>query len=186
MLDEQFELLTPKDELMTLSLEHRLKAIAIAKRQFDQHQAWGTPHRYNRKEPDTLDERIAAVGAEIYAGVQLRTDWEHWVDSAGPNPAGDIGPGLQVRYTHRDNGHLPLHDDEKDKKGDDPKHVFFLVTGKFPRYVLRGWCYGWEGKTEENWERGKRLCQEGRICYLVPQCLLNSIADWFVMNGYEP
>jgi hypothetical protein len=75
--------------------------------------------------------------------------------------------GYEVRWTHWDNGHLPLHRSDIDEKR------YVLVTGGLGKYVIRGWIYARDGKREELWGEFKGA-PEG-ACYKVPQSELMEI-----------
>jgi hypothetical protein len=101
-----------------------------------------------------------------------------WKNSDAPDPDGDIGPGLQVRFTPRPYGHLLLHKWVPGlEHAEDPNtHTFFLVTFPaehpfFPYYACRGWCYGWEGKLDKYWDSDPEYPE--RFCFWVPQAILH-------------
>lgn len=88
----------------------------------------------------------------------------HW---AGPGRlrADDVR-GLQVRTRSEDHYQLLLHPEDAD---DD---IFVLVTGRFPRFTVHGWCYGREGKLEAFWQD---RANNGRPCYFVPNDVLRPL-----------
>lgn len=94
-----------------------------------------------------------------------------WSGNLGDLEAADAGE-LQVRATPYSTGCLPLHKKEEGHKEDKDEDSFVLVTGIPPRFVIRGWCFGREGKKEEHWKdpTGKK-----RHAYFVPQSSLRPI-----------
>jgi hypothetical protein len=77
--------------------------------------------------------------------------------------AGDVG-NLQVRATEHERGCLILYD------RDDANAVFVLVTGRFPEYIVRGWCYAHEGQQPRYVKHDARF-----PTYFVPQSALRPI-----------
>ena len=89
----------------------------------------------------------------------------YWSGNLGNFRAADVG-SLQVRTTQYHNGHLLLHDDDKD---DD---IFVLMTGLVPALRIRGWCFAKEGKMDDF----KKDPLGGREAYFVPQEILRPMA----------
>lgn len=71
---------------------------------------------------------------------------------------GDVLPGVQVRSTKYDSGHLLIH------KTDSDTDRFVLVCGAAPRYRICGWIRGQDGKREGFWKTHR-----GRSAFWVPQ-----------------
>jgi len=67
----------------------------------------------------------------------------YWDMSVNTFKQADIGNNIQVRTRLRHSYDLIIRDD------DNPNHVFVLVTGIGPEYIIRGWCYGHEGMKKE-------------------------------------
>jgi hypothetical protein len=90
-----------------------------------------------------------------------------WGDDPNLDYGGDVGPGVQVRWTRWKNGCLPLHaGPPHDRWGreDFDDHVFFLVTGNLTRFRVHGWIEGVEGKQSEFW-----ASEQTNPCFMVPQ-----------------
>ena len=84
--------------------------------------------------------------------------------------AKDVGAICQVRTTPYANGCLLLH------PGDHDEDRFILVLAhKAPRYVLRGWLLGRDGK-QQQWWPGKN---PDRPAFWVPQSELKSMDTFF-------
>ena len=103
------------------------------------------------------DVHITGAVGEFVAAKGLGLFW------AGPGTlrGHDVGV-IQVRSTDREDGCLILH-------RDDPDGVpFVLVTGRYPRFQVRGWTLGSEGKKEKWWSEKV----PGRPAFFVPQSAL--------------
>jgi hypothetical protein len=89
----------------------------------------------------------------------------YWCGNLGDLDADDVDD-KQVRMTIRHDGRLIIHDYDNDDK------PYILVTGPGPKFVVRGWIYGREGKQKEYWcdPTGK-----GRFAYFVPQSALRPV-----------
>lgn len=145
--------------LMILSDDDMQLATDAGTRRYERRR--GATHKWNRNPADhTVDVDIRACAAEIAVARALRKEW---VELDRPDPEGDVGPGIQVRYSSRDWGALLLHPD------DDDTHRFYLVTGTPPALTVRGWILAGDGKMPEFW----RELQPGRPCFVVPQEILH-------------
>lgn len=138
-------------------------AIDAGRRRYARRRAAGSKHRYNRPQQSMeqdIQQDIDGCGSEIETARFLDVPW---VETTEPDPDGDIAPGVQVRHTVYANGCLLLHPTDVDS------HAFYLVTGNFPDYQIKGWTIALDGKREEHWKE----LRPGRPCYAVPQrCLL--------------
>lgn len=110
------------------------------------------PHKYGCPlHEDSPQRQINAFGAELSQAIRIGVKWRYVY---GNDLAGDIGPGLQVRHTFHRDGKLIVHEwtpqYEKDR-GDDPMNIFFLVTGRLPRFICRGWLWGYEAQQKKFW-----------------------------------
>lgn len=92
----------------------------------------------------------------------------YWSGSVGNRAASDVGD-WEVKYTEKPDGGLLLNTDCVDEK----KYV--LVTGRAPRFVLRGWLFGWQAKDQKYWREDIRS-----PAYIVPQSDLNPMPEWMV------
>jgi hypothetical protein len=93
-----------------------------------------------------------------------------WLGAWGLDPKAfpfDVG-GYQVRTNKAPDGALRLYEE------DDPAHIFILVNGMEPHFVLSGWLYAREGKVPRYFgqERGDRP-----PLWLVPQPQLHAMED---------
>jgi len=70
----------------------------------------------------------------------------------------DVG-SVDCRMTPRENGRLIIHPDDPDDR------AFYLVTGAYGDYVVRGWIRGGDAKRVEWWTDPSG----GRPAYFVPQ-----------------
>jgi hypothetical protein len=82
----------------------------------------------------------------------------YWSDDPRPDYDGDIGEGIQVRHTHRANGRLILHPEDRDD------HVFYLARGTAPAFEIVGFISGERGKSQEFWADPGT----GRPAYFIP------------------
>ena len=76
--------------------------------------------------------------------------------------AADVGD-VDVRTRSKPHYELILHDDDPDDR------IFWLLTGVYGRYEVRGWIQGRDGKRPEYWSDPAG----GRPAYFVPQSALN-------------
>lgn len=90
----------------------------------------------------------------------------HWDATVNTFKANDL-EGIQVRTRSRHDWDLII------RPNDDNEAIWVLVTGKNGSYIVRGWCYGYEGK-KECWLRnyGDRV-----PAYFVPQKALKPITQ---------
>lgn len=108
---------------------------------------------------DGYSEKIAGAVAEYVVSKALGAAWQP-IKAIG---ARDVGT-YEVRSTGRADGRLILH-------AADPDDVpFVLVTGNYPRFAVRGWLLGSDGKRREYWGDWSK-----RPAYFVPQTALQPI-----------
>lgn len=86
----------------------------------------------------------------------------YWSGNLGNLQAPDVG-AFQVRTRPRPDGNLILHPSDADDE------EFVLVTGTAPRFELRGWIRGAEGKRQEFWKDPAG----GRPAFFVPASALH-------------
>jgi len=159
---------TPKEKgrIHVLSAEDQLLATQAGQNRFLRRRQTNSVHNWQRKASDhNTRKEIEAIGAEIACARVLGLPWE---DTPTPDKGGDIGPGIQVRHTVRPNGRLFIHDDESDT------HKFYLVTGNFPAYNVRGWVFGHDGKKDQWWDAPDKSRPP---CFCVPQFYLQDIPE---------
>jgi hypothetical protein len=114
--------------------------------------------RYGAEASDGWCKHVqGACGEKVLAKYLGR----YWTGSLGNLQARDVA-GYQVRASARWDASLILHD------GDADEHTFVLVTGSGPRFCLRGWIVGRDGKQRRWWKDP----QGGRPGYFVPQSAL--------------
>lgn len=146
-----------------LSKEDQQLAFEVGQNRYNYHSARNTPHRWNRPPIRDLNLEVEAIGAEIATARVLGLDWQD--KSIEEDRDGDIQGGIQVRFTNYPTGRLLLHDSDNDD------HVFFLVTGNYPNYVVQGWVPCDEGKAVGS----VRELQPGRPAICVEQEDLYSV-----------
>lgn len=139
------------------SLDQR-RATAAGKKRYAKHRKKGTQQRYGRAVNDHSEAKeIDAIGAEIAVGISID---EPWTDTDLPDYHGDLPGGVQVRHTTHTTGRLIVHDSDPDD------HFFFLTTGTFPTYEVRGFLRGDRAKevgVERELQRGRpAICVEQR------------------------
>jgi hypothetical protein len=123
---------------------------------------------------------IESLGAEVYVCLLMGVEWEY---RPRPDSEGDVGPGLQVRYTPWPKNHLLLRGKVSRGRSDNPGHTFFLVTqdftprDKFPYYMIRGWIRGFEGMKNEYWGKFDKYPNRPP-CWQVPQEALHPFHEW--------
>lgn len=135
----------------SVGVERRLRAVARGRR-----------HRHDWSGEGEWGVDINAAAAELAVAKVLG---RYWVDTANTDFDGDVGPGVQVRWTARANGRLLLHPDDGDT------HVFVLVCGTMPAFTIPGWIRGRDGKRPEWWRQ-----DTGRPAFFVPREALASLA----------
>ena len=116
------------------------------------------------KEMAYRDDIEGACGERAVAKY-LEVPWNPDIN-AFKNP--DVS-GYQVRTTTWHSGKLLL------RPGDPSEHIYILVTGEFPTYVIRGWLTGAQAKQERFLSDGGN--PQRPPCYLVKQCYLNPTTD---------
>lgn len=112
------------------------------------------------------DVAIESCGSEFAVARYTGLFW-HSLSKYPHSLPGDVGH-LQVRHTQHEDGHMIVHDRDKDH---DP---FILVTGSIPKLTLRGWLYGKDCKKPEYYRtEGVR-----HPAYFVPQSELKPLETW--------
>lgn len=117
-------------------------------------------------------EHIEGACGELVVAKALNL---HWSGSVGTFKNADLGLWLQVRTRSKPEYELIIRPDD----AEDENYV--LVTGKCPRYEIRGWISGRDGKREE-WLKG----HGGRyFAHFVPHSALHPIDHLRVVIKYE-
>ena len=90
----------------------------------------------------------------------------YWSGDFGNIKADDVGR-LQVRTTGHSDGHLLLHEWDKDDR------PYILVTGSAPTFKVVGWIMAADGKRQEWWKNpsGKKAS------FWVPQAALRPMSE---------
>ena len=126
----------------------------------------GRRDRYGCSPDEGWQKNIEGAIAELAAA---KASGRYWVGlgALGDFTAADVR-GLQVRHSPGDDHRLVLH------KTDNPADPFVLVTGRPPRFTLRGWIYAGDGQRAEYW-----LDPTGanRWAYFVPQTALRPMGE---------
>lgn len=102
----------------------------------------GDAHRWGYKGEDNWSAHIEAAGSEIAVAKVLD---RYWFDDSAPDYEGDIGTGIQVRHTSRNDGRLIVHKEDPDQQ------VFYLVRGSLPKFDVVGHILGADAKQDEFW-----------------------------------
>lgn len=115
-----------------------------------------TRDRYARKSSwaTDIDSAIAEMAVSKYRGI-------YWIGHR--NSTADLTDGREVRATIYENGHLLLHETDKDDRR------FVLVVAKAPIYSIRGQFLAGNGKIDDYWHEADA---SGEACWWVPQALL--------------
>lgn len=128
--------------------------------------ARGNGHRHGKAPGADWSGDIEAACAEVAAakgiGVYLPV-----TTTPDEDRHGDLGYGLHVRHSDRDDARLILHRDDQDVG------LFILVVGRSPIYRLAGFLEAAAGKIERWWSDPTG---DGRAAFFVPQSELHPIA----------
>lgn len=103
-------------------------------------------------------EMAAAKGIGVYLPVAVSPDEDRH---------GDLGYGLHVRHSAREDARLILHRDDQDVG------LFILITGSMPTFSMPGFIEAAKGKRDEWWADPTG---DGRHAFFVPQESLIPIA----------
>ena len=125
----------------------------------------GGKHKYGWK-PTPEQERdfnANSAAAEYVAGCLLNRRWLSTGFVPDKRTEGDLEGKIQVRWTERRGGRLPVHPDPEDPAD----HHYLLVVGRTPDQRLIGWMRGKEAQREEFWDTEIRW-----PCFMVPQARL--------------
>lgn len=138
---------------ITLSAADVLRAVAVAVERFHDSRARRLdPANARHRDLFTqlLDEANGACGEAAWC----RFTGEEWTGAVGTfHRTPDAQGRVEVRTTHYSSGKLIL------QRSDHPERWFVLVTGKAPRFVVRGWIRGTDAMTDAYWQpaEGTRL-----------------------------
>jgi hypothetical protein len=124
---------------------------------------------YDASAGDEWATEIESCCAELAVSKYFNRYWAGGVFN-GQRAASDVD-GKQVRHSVHAGGHLIIYPEDK------PTDAYFLVTGKAPVYVLRGWRRGAKviglGK-EHEWWRTKNVRSPS---WWVPQSALIPVPE---------
>jgi hypothetical protein len=89
------------------------------------------------KWPDADGKKTAieAAAGEVACAKFLN---QYWIAGVNTYHRPDVGVNIQVRTTKYPNGHLPF----RPSNNDPVDHVYYLVTGEIPTFVVVGWILG--------------------------------------------
>jgi hypothetical protein len=122
---------------------------------------------------------IESSGAEMAVAKYLQT---YWNGSFNTFKKSDISYNLQVRHSKKNDAHLIV------RPVDSSDDIYILATGKIPEYIVCGWMYGFEAKTEKY----KKTFEEktwkfnGPPAYFVPQNDLKDMKEIKEFKILEP
>jgi hypothetical protein len=122
------------------------------------HEVYGKAHR-----GDYWTVDIEAAAGELAVAKALGVFFSVKDSAAEDRADGDVA-GAQVRHTQLAHGSLICHDRDHDD------HRFFLVTGRMPTFVVRGWILGRDAKSSEYWRE-----DVPRPAFFVPQVALTPL-----------
>lgn len=126
--------------------------------------------------------RKDAYGAEKMNGFEININGAcgevavaKWLNIFYSGNLGDLAAGdvnhpsvrIEVRTAFEAHYRMILHKKDRDDA------IFILLTGTAPEFIVRGWCYGREGKQEKFWADPAG----GRPAYFVPQAELRPIDE---------
>jgi len=99
-------------------------------------------HKVNKTDRSAMpwDADIEGSLAELAVAKYLGCYWDGSVNNFLGADIEIKGLRLQVRQTSYPEGHLIIHDKDRDND------IFILVIGTIPEYAIIGWLYGHEGK----------------------------------------
>ncbi len=123
----------------------------------------GRKPRYGADDAADWQLHIEGCMGEMAVAAVLGIFWDGKLHDLSP---GDVA-AIEVRTRRHDWHDLILHPQ------DDDNARFILVTGGNGCYVLKGWCFGYEGKRDEHWKDPAR----GRPAYFVPAEVLHDFAS---------
>lgn len=123
-------------------------------------------HRHGKADGADWGTDIEAAAAEMAAAKAIGVYLPIAV-MPSEDRHGDLGYGLHVRFTPREDGRLILHPDDQDVG------LFILVTGAPPVFTVPGFIEAADGKREQWWSDPSGA---GRHAFFVPQAALHPIA----------
>lgn len=138
--------------------------------------AKGNAHRHGKAPGADWTTDIEAACAEVAAAKGLGY-YMPIATSPDEDRLGDLGYGLHVRHSDRDDARLILHPDDQDEG------YYVLVTGLAPVYVLPGFIQGAAGKVERWWADPTG---QGRHAFFVPQSDLHPIEGLVALRPITP
>lgn len=154
---------------IVLDLHSVERAREVAVRREKTAQAHGWQHAHGWCGDDPFEPHIEGACAELAVAVLLDRPWI--AETMPDGQKGDVVPGLQVRATRHQGGHLILHPTDLND------HFFVLVTGVRPNLTVVGGLWARDGKRQEWW----REPQRGRPCFMVPP---RGLRDWTIDRRY--
>ena len=147
--------LTPHEQFLAHTVGHQRQLSALLHKR---------PEPYGAPDADPWENHAHAAGAEIAVARHLDRFWTPLAERPSELP-GDIGNGIQVRYTKHERGRLILHERDRDE------HWFVLVRGTFPEFSIVGGIQGRGGKRREWWTDPGT----GRPAFFVPDDALVTV-----------
>jgi len=102
-----------------------------------------TEHKWGMDSSKTFDAHCYGCLAELVVAKHLGV----WWSGEGLYEFSDVGQ-VEVRYAHKRNYRLILHDDDHDNR------PYVLVTGEgsLGTFWIDGWIMGCDGKNDDWWE----------------------------------
>jgi len=118
----------------------------------------GAKHKYGATDKNDWQMHIEGALAEMALAKHLNIYWS----GKGAITLPDVGD-QDVRVSASHNNRLILHPDDHDGRR------YWLVTGQYGSYRIKGWILGRDGKRDEFWSDPSG---SGRPAFFVPQCAL--------------
>lgn len=125
----------------------------------------GSAQTFGAKPDEAWERHITGALGELATAKYLGRYWGGVTDQTGP---GDLGDGLEVRHTRRNDGRLIVHDTDPDTA------AIYLATGCEPVFNIRGWILAGDAKRPHYWTDPGT----GRPAYFVPQADLIQDHDY--------
>jgi hypothetical protein len=133
----------------------------------------GSPDAHGYNGEDGWTKHIEGAAGEVAAAKACNLFWGGSVNTF--KGAGDVGI-FEVRTRSRHDYELLVRPD------DDDKRVFVLVTGRAPKFVVRGWMRAGDAKRDK-WKHS----HGGRPpAYFVPHDQLRPLEDLLVLRNLLP
>lgn len=150
-------------EMMVAALSGAMRRISGLKNRRSQNANYDT--FCNEAWGDEIESSMAEVALAKY----LNQYWR--VGAFEQRHSGDVGNGIEARWTRYKNGHLIL----MPKDADD--HVYYLITGRAGTYQIHGFIEGWQGKKQQWWTNECNGQKVRGFAFFVPPAALTPLIE---------